>query len=44
MIAIENTPSFKNERVFYSGDPIGNRTRIYAVKGRRPKPLDDRAG
>ena len=24
-----------------SGDPYGTRTRVYAVKGRRPRPLDE---
>jgi hypothetical protein len=26
-----------------AGDPNGNRTRVFAVKGRRPRPLDDGA-
>ena len=25
------------------GDPYGNRTRVFAVKGRRPRPLDEGA-
>jgi hypothetical protein len=24
-----------------NGDPYGTRTRVYAVKGRRPRPLDE---
>jgi hypothetical protein len=26
-----------------NGDPNGTRTRVFAVKGRRPRPLDDGA-
>ena len=26
------------------GDPNGTRTRVFGVRGRRPKPLDDGAG
>ncbi len=26
------------------GDPYGNRTRVFAVKGRRPRPLDEGTG
>jgi hypothetical protein len=25
------------------GDPYGTRTRVFAVKGRRPRPLDEGA-
>lgn len=28
----------------YNGAPNGNRTRVFAVKGRRPRPLDDGRG
>ena len=28
---------------FVPGDPNGTRTRVFAVKGRRPRPLDDGA-
>jgi hypothetical protein len=35
----------KNESIqrfwYESGDPYGTRTRVYAVKGRRPRPLDE---
>ena len=27
-----------------SGDPNGNRTRVFGVRGRRPRPLDDGTG
>src|SRR4051812_33664068 len=27
----------------FGGDPNGTRTRVFAVKGRRPRPLDDGA-
>jgi hypothetical protein len=35
---------FKTENTRESGDPTGIRTRVTAVKGRCPRPLDDRVG
>ena len=29
------------ERGFFNGDPYGTRTRVSAVKGQRPRPLDE---
>ena len=37
------TPNTRITICFYEkyGDPYGTRTRVYAVKGRRPRPLDE---
>ncbi len=29
------------QRGFFIGDPYGTRTRVSAVKGQRPRPLDE---
>src|SRR5712692_7263263 len=34
-------PGPRNRTKSYSGAPYGNRTRVSAVKGRRPRPLDE---
>ena len=37
------SPGFRPALAVESGDPNGTRTRVFAVKGRRPRPLDDGA-
>ena len=33
----------RHEPVEFAGDPYGTRTRVFAVRGRRPRPLDEGA-
>ena len=42
-VLIDNDITRESGLIIYGkyGDPNGNRTRVYAVKGRRPGPLDD---
>ena len=35
--------AYQYPRISARGDPNGTRTRVFAVKGRRPRPLDDGA-
>src|SRR3546814_18276420 len=39
--APDHSPAYNRDLV--AGDPNGTRTRVFAVKGRRPRPLDDGA-
>ena len=36
--------SSENRLALDYGDPYGTRTRVFAVRGRRPRPLDEGAG
>ncbi len=37
-------PKLRDSPLFFGGGPSGVRTRVFAVRGRRPGPLDDGTG
>src|SRR5215210_7290776 len=43
LIRLEGTKKGPLYRAFYWSDPTGVRTRVFAVRGRCPRPLDDGA-